>query len=336
MPQISMKALLESGVHFGHQTKRWNPKMKPYIFAARNGIYIIDLQKTLRYARESVQFMRTIVRNGERVLFVGTKKQAKDAIKEEAIRCGMPYVSSRWLGGTLTNFETIKKRVERLKQLEEMDQTGGFDKYPIKEKLNMQKELKKLKENLEGLKDMQDIPGVIFIIDVKREENAVKEGNKLGIPVCAVVDTNCDPDGIDKIIPGNDDAIRAVRLMCKIMADTIIEEKVAIEKEKEIEIKKQEESQEAAGNDEKKEAAGDVDYSEVFKEEEAASGDAKQESKPEEPAAAAPAPAEEKKEEPAEVKAEEKQEEKTEEKPEEKSEEKPEEKPAEEETKTEA
>ncbi|HDT14638.1 MAG TPA: 30S ribosomal protein S2 [Firmicutes bacterium] len=301
MPQITMKALLESGVHFGHQTKRWNPKMKPYIFAARNGIYIIDLQKTLRYTREGVAFLRTIVRNGEKVMFVGTKKQAKDSIKEEAIRCGMPHVSSRWLGGTLTNFETIKSRVERLRQLEEMEATGLIEKYPVKEKMSMRKELKKLTDNLEGLKDMSDIPGCMFVIDVKREENAVKEANKLGIPVVAVVDTNCDPDNIDKIIPGNDDAIRAVRLMCKIMADTIIEEKVAMEKEKEIEIKKQEEEEakkQAAADAENSEeasaiAADDTDYEKVFVDEKL-SGDepVRENAKPE------TAPPEEKKPEP--------------------------------------
>ncbi len=234
MPQIAMKALLESGVHFGHQTKRWNPKMKPYIFAARNGIYIIDLQKTLKYTREAVTFVKGVVRKGEKILFVGTKKQAKDSIKEEAMRCGMPYVSSRWLGGTLTNFVTIQKRVDRLRQLEEMEATGGLDKYPIKEKMSMQKELAKLRLNLDGLKDMEGLPGAIFSIDVKREENAVHECNRLGVPVIAVVDTNCDPDGIDVLIPGNDDAIRAVRLMCKIMADSIIEEKVLMEREKEV------------------------------------------------------------------------------------------------------
>ncbi len=268
--------------------------MKPYIFAARNGIYIIDLQKTLKYIRENVQFLRQIVRSGQKVLFIGTKKQAKDSIKEEAIRCGMPYVWARWLGGTLTNFETIRKRVEKLKQYEEMEATGGFDKYPIKERMGMQKDLKKLRENLEGLKDMEDLPGAIFIIDIKREENAVKEGNRLGIPVCAVVDTNCDPTNIDNIIPGNDDAIRAVRLMCKVMADTIIEEKVAIEKEKEIEMKKKEEEEraisgETTGDREKAEAAvaDNTDYSKVFKEEEPASGPGEQtEKKPEEPKAA--------------------------------------------------
>ena len=247
MPQISMKALLESGVHFGHQTKRWNPKMKPYIFAARNGIYIIDLQKTLKYTKEAVVYLKEIIRSNQTVLFVGTKKQAKEAVKEEAIRCGMPYVSSRWLGGTMTNFVTIRQRVERLKELEEMVASGTIDKYPVKERMNMQKELKKLKEHLEGLKDMEKLPGALFVIDVKREENAVKEANRLAVPVVAIVDTNCDPDGIDKIIPANDDAIRAVRLMCKIMADTIIEERVAIEKEKEIELRKKEDEAQEIG-----------------------------------------------------------------------------------------
>ncbi len=274
MPQISMKALLESGVHFGHQTKRWNPKMKPYIFAARNGIYIIDLQKTLKYTKEAVVYLKEIIRSNQAVLFVGTKKQAKEAVKEEAIRCGMPYVSSRWLGGTMTNFVTIRLRVDRLKELEEMVASGTIEKYPVKERMNMQKELKKLKEHLDGLKDMEKLPGALFVIDVKREENAVKEANRLGVPVVAIVDTNCDPDGIDKIIPANDDAIRAVRLMCKIMADTIIEEKVAIEKEKEIELRKKEEEAQVAQAEttEEREKAQAVvkdsnDYSDVFKEE---------------------------------------------------------------------
>ncbi|MEI7542902.1 MAG: 30S ribosomal protein S2 [bacterium] len=275
MPQISMKALLESGVHFGHQTKRWNPKMKPYIFAARNGIYIIDLQKTLKHTKDAVLFVKDIIRKGHSVMFVGTKKQAKDSIKEEAMRCGMPFVCSRWLGGTMTNFETIRKRVDRLKQLEEMDATGGFARYPVKERMNMQKELKKLQDNLGGLKDMNTLPGGIFVIDVKREENAVKEGNKLGIPVIAVVDTNCDPENIDCLIPGNDDAIRAVRLMCKYIADTIIEEKMAMEKEKEMVVKQEAEAAAiaadaaAASSSEEKEKIGAqlvnaAEYAEVF------------------------------------------------------------------------
>ncbi|MCX7698920.1 MAG: 30S ribosomal protein S2 [Candidatus Goldbacteria bacterium] len=274
MPQISMKALLEAGVHFGHQTKRWNPKMKPYIYTARNGIYIIDLQKTLKYTRDAVVFVKSIIREGKKIIFVGTKKQASDAIKEEAIRCGMPYVASRWLGGTLTNFVTIKQRIERLKYLDEQAATGGLDKYPIKEKMNMQKELKKLKENLEGLKDIEELPGALFVIDVKHEENAVKEANKLGIPVIGVVDTNCDPDGIDVIIPGNDDAIRAVRLMCKIIADSIIEEKIAMEKEKEVIIGQEsttpesiitEKQEEIIGEKEKIESLQDIDTSEYEK-----------------------------------------------------------------------
>lgn len=275
MPQISMKALLEAGVHFGHQTKRWNPKMKPYIYTARNGIYIIDLQKTLKYTRDAVVFVKSIIREGKKVIFVGTKKQAADAIKEEAIRCGMPYVASRWLGGTLTNFVTIKQRIERYKYLEEQDATGGLDKYPIKEKMNMQKELRKLKENLEGLKDIEELPGAIFVIDVKHEENAIKEANKLGIPVIGVVDTNCDPDGVDVLIPGNDDAIRAVRLMCKIMADSIMEEKVAMEREKEVAVIQEDgvpeaeaiKQEEIIGEREKAESLQDIDtsvYDEMF------------------------------------------------------------------------
>ena len=272
---IGIRNLLEAGLHFGHQTKRWNPKMKPFIYTARNGIYIIDLQKTLKYTRVAVVFVKSVIRDGKKVFFVGTKKQAADAIKEEAIRCGMPYVASRWLGGTLTNFVTIKQRIERFKYLEEQDATGGLDKYPIKEKMNMQKELKKLKENLEGLKDIEELPGAIFVIDVKHEENAVKEANKLGIPVIGVVDTNCSPDGIDVIIPGNDDAIRAVRLMCKIIADSIMEEKVAMEREKEIAVSQEgiQAGTEAVGNEEiigekeKMESLQDIDtteYEEMF------------------------------------------------------------------------
>lgn len=275
MPQITMKALLEAGVHFGHQTKRWNPKMKPYIYTARNGIYIIDLQKTLKYARDAIVFVKSIIREGKKIFFVGTKKQAADSIKEEAIRCGMPYVASRWLGGTLTNFVTIKQRIERYKYLEEQEAIGGLDKYPIKEKMKLQKELKKLKENLEGLKDVEELPGAIFVIDVKQEENAVREANKVGIPVIGVVDTNCDPDGVDVIIPGNDDAIRAVRLMCKIIADSIIEEKIAMEREKEAAVvqdnissdDEQIKQEEIIGEKEKAEALQNIDtteYEEMF------------------------------------------------------------------------
>jgi small subunit ribosomal protein S2 len=269
MPQIVMKAFLESGVHFGHQTKRWNPKMKQYIFSARNGIHIIDLQQTVKYLKEAIKFIKQTIREGKKILFVGTKKQAKDAIKEEAIRCGMPYVATRWVGGILTNFETIKTRVQRLKELEEMELTGEINKYPIKEKMALLKQLKKLKENFDGLREMEELPAAIFIIDVKREENAVKEGNRLGIPVIAVVDTNCDPDNIDFIIPGNDDAIRAVRLMCKIMADSIIEEKIAMEREKEVMIEKKVEEPVEKVKDEKElaQAVDSTDYSQIFTDE---------------------------------------------------------------------
>lgn len=271
MPQIVMKAFLESGVHFGHQTKRWNPKMKQYIFSARNGIHIIDLQQTVKYLKEAIKFIKQTIREGKKILFVGTKKQAKDAIKEEAIRCGMPYVATRWVGGILTNFETIKTRVQRLKELEEMELTGEINKYPIKERMALLKQSKKLKENFDGLREMEELPAAIFIIDVKREENAVKEGNRLGIPVIAVVDTNCDPDNIDFIIPGNDDAIRAVRLMCKIMADSIIEEKIAMEREKEVMIEKKVEEPVEQVKDEKElaQAVDSTDYSQIFTDEKA-------------------------------------------------------------------
>lgn len=269
MPQIVMKAFLESGVHFGHQTKRWNPKMKPYIFSARNGIHIIDLQKTVKYLKDAIKFVKQTIREGKKVLFVGTKKQAKDAIKEEAIRCGMPYVATRWVGGILTNFETIKTRVQRLKELEEMELTGEINKYPIKERMALLKQLKKLKENFDGLREMEELPAAIFIIDVKREENAVRESNRLGIPVIAIVDTNCDPDNIDFLIPGNDDAIRAVRLMCKIMADSIIEEKIAIEREKEVMIEKKVEEPVEEVKDEKElaQSVDNTDYSQIFTDE---------------------------------------------------------------------
>lgn len=269
MPQIVMKAFLESGVHFGHQTKRWNPKMKPYIFSARNGIHIIDLQKTVKYLKDAIKFVKQTIREGKKVLFVGTKKQAKEAIKEEAIRCGMPYVATRWVGGILTNFETIKTRVQRLKELEEMELTGEINKYPIKERMALLKQLKKLKENFDGLREMEELPAAIFIIDVKREENAVRESNRLGIPVIAIVDTNCDPDNIDFLIPGNDDAIRAVRLMCKIMADSIIEEKIAIEREKEVMIEKKVEEPVEEVKDEKElaQSVDNTDYSQIFTDE---------------------------------------------------------------------
>jgi small subunit ribosomal protein S2 len=223
MAVITMKQLLEAGVHFGHQTRRWNPKMKKYIFGARNGIYIIDLQKTLRQFKESYRFVRELSADGGKVLFVGTKKQAQESIFEEAQRCSMPYVNHRWLGGMLTNFTTIRKSVGRLKKFETMEAEKNWGGFTKKEILNLTKEKEKLSRSLEGIKDMGKLPDAIFIIDTKREEIAVKEARKLGIPVLAVVDTNCDPDVIDHVIPGNDDAIRSIRLFSSKIADAVIE-----------------------------------------------------------------------------------------------------------------
>jgi len=223
MSQITMKQLLEAGVHFGHQTKRWNPKMKPYIFGARNGIYIVDLQKTVRYFKSAYQFVRETVAAGDKVLFVGTKKQAQDAIAEEALRTGQYFVNNRWLGGMLTNFATIKQSIDRLKKIEVMSTDGTFEKLTKKEVLQLDRERTKLEKNLGGIKNMAKLPGAIFIIDPKKEAIAVQEARRLGIPVVDVVDTNCDPDGIDYIIPGNDDAIRAIRLFASSMADACAE-----------------------------------------------------------------------------------------------------------------
>jgi small subunit ribosomal protein S2 len=223
MSQISMKQLLEAGVHFGHQTKRWNPKMKPYIFGARNGIYIIDLQKTVRYFRAAYNFIKDTVAEGNKVMFVGTKKQAQEAIGEEAIRADQYYVNNRWLGGMLTNYQTIKGSIDRLKKIEVMAQDGTYDLLTKKEGLQLERERAKLEKSLGGIKMMTKLPGAVFIIDPKKETIAVKEARKLGIPVVAVVDTNCDPDDIDYLIPGNDDAIRAIRLFASKMADACIE-----------------------------------------------------------------------------------------------------------------
>ncbi len=223
MAQITMKALLEAGVHFGHQTKRWNPKMKPYIFGARNGIYIIDLQKTVRYFKSAYGFVKDVVENGDKILFVGTKKQAQDSIREEAGRAGQYYVNNRWLGGMLTNFATIKGSIDRLKKIETMAEDGTYELITKKEALQLERERAKLEKSLGGIKAMTKLPGAIFVIDPKKESIAVKEGRKLGIPVVAVVDTNCDPDDIDHIIPGNDDAIRAIRLFAARMADACVE-----------------------------------------------------------------------------------------------------------------
>lgn len=223
MSAINMKQLLEAGVHFGHQTRRWNPKMKPYIFGARNGIHIIDLQKTVRLFKNAYDYVVNTVSDGYSVLFVGTKKQGHDAIIEESERCGMFYMVNRWLGGTLTNFQTIKQSITRLKELEKMKEDGSINRYTKKEVLKMEKELVKLEKNLGGIKNMDDLPGAVFVVDPKREKIAVKEARKLGIPVIAIADSNCDPDDIDMIIPGNDDAIRAIRLITSKIADACAE-----------------------------------------------------------------------------------------------------------------
>ena len=223
MSVISMKQLLEAGVHFGHQTRRWNPKMAEYIFTERNGIYIIDLQKTVKKVEEAYAFIRDIAAEGGDVLFVGTKKQAQDSIKEEAQRVGMYWVNARWLGGMLTNFKTIKKRIERLEQLTKMEEDGTFELLPKKEVLNLMNEREKLEKFLGGIKDMTKLPKALFVVDPRKEKIAIAEAKKLGIPVVAIVDTNCDPEEVDYVIPGNDDAIRAVKLIASTMSNAIIE-----------------------------------------------------------------------------------------------------------------
>jgi small subunit ribosomal protein S2 len=223
MAVISMKQLLEAGVHFGHQTRRWNPKMAKYIFTERNGIYIIDLQKTVKKVEEAYNFVKSLAADGGTVLFVGTKKQAQDSVKEEAERCGMFYINQRWLGGTLTNFQTIRKRIDRLHELERMETDGTFDVLPKKEVILLKKEKERLEKFLGGIKNMKKLPDALYVIDPRKERIAVQEARKLGIPIVAIVDTNCDPDEIDYIIPGNDDAIRAVKLLTSKMADAIIE-----------------------------------------------------------------------------------------------------------------
>ena len=223
MAVVSMKQLLEAGVHFGHQTRRWNPKMAPYIYTERNGIYIIDLQKTVKKLEEAYNFVRETSANGGSILFVGTKKQAQDAIKEEAARCGGYYVNARWLGGMLTNFRTMRTRIDRLAQLRKMEEDGTFAMLPKKEVIKHQGEIEKLEKYLGGVKEMKKIPAALFIVDPRKERNAIAEAKKLGIPVVAIVDTNCDPDEIDYVIPGNDDAIRAIRLIAATMANAAIE-----------------------------------------------------------------------------------------------------------------
>ncbi|MCF6093807.1 30S ribosomal protein S2 [Microaerobacter geothermalis] len=223
MAVISMKQLLEAGVHFGHQTRRWNPKMDRYIFTERNGIYIIDLQKTVKKVEEAYYFVRDLAANGGTLLFVGTKKQAQDSVQEEAERCGMFYINQRWLGGTLTNFQTIRKRIDRLHQLETMEGDGTFDVLPKKEVILLKKEKDRLEKFLGGIKGMTSLPDAVFVIDPRKEHIAVAEARKLGIPIVAIVDTNCDPDEVDYVIPGNDDAIRAVKLLTAKIADAVVE-----------------------------------------------------------------------------------------------------------------
>lgn len=223
MAVVTMKSLLEAGVHFGHQTKRWNPKMGKYIYAARNDIHIIDLQISVGLIEEAYAFIRDIAKSGKDILFVGTKKQAQDAVREEAERCGMYYMNNRWLGGTLTNFKTIKTRIDRLKKIDQMEVTGEFDLLPKKEVAGLKDEREKLEANLGGIREMKNLPGAMFVVDLKKEEIAVKEAKRLGIPVVGLVDTNCDPDLVDYVIPGNDDAIRAIKLIASVIANAVIE-----------------------------------------------------------------------------------------------------------------
>ena len=225
MAVVAMKQLLEAGVHFGHQTRRWDPKMAEYIFQARNGIHIIDLQKTSKKLDEAYSFLKQQAEEGKTVLFVGTKKQAQDCMKEAAEKCGMYYVNQRWLGGTLTNFDTIRKRIDRLTQLETMQEDGTFDVLPKKEVILLKKEMEKLEKNLGGIKEMTEIPDVLFVVDPKKEHIAVQEARKLGLPIVGLVDTNCDPNDVDYVIPGNDDAIRAVKLVTDVLANAVIEGK---------------------------------------------------------------------------------------------------------------
>jgi small subunit ribosomal protein S2 len=248
MAALTMKELLEAGVHFGHQTKRWNPKMQKYIFGERNGIYIIDLQKTLKKFREAYAFVRDLAAGGGTLLFIGTKKQAQETVLEEASRCTMYYVNQRWLGGTLTNFTTIRKSIARLKKLEEMKETGEFDRVSKKEALQLDREREKLEKALIGIKAMESLPSAVFIIDPRKEDIAVAEARRLGIPIVAIVDTNCDPTGIDFPIPGNDDAIRAVRLITARVADAVLEGRGTLAKD-------ESEAEAAEGADDVKEMA---------------------------------------------------------------------------------
>ena len=234
MASVSMKELLEAGVHFGHQTRRWNPKMKPYIFGERNGIYIIDLQKTLRMFKEATRFITEVTAQGGALLFVGTKRQAQDAVAEEARRCGMYFVNQRWLGGLLTNFVTIKKSVARLKELDEMSTDGRYELLSKKEVARLERERRGLEKNLSGIKEMKSLPRILFVIDSRKEEIAVREANRLQIPVVAVVDTNCDPDRVDHVIPGNDDALRAIKLFTSKVADAVVDGTAVLEEKADV------------------------------------------------------------------------------------------------------
>lgn len=256
MAVVAMKQLLEAGVHFGHQTRRWDPKMAEYIYQARNGIHIIDLQKTSKKIDEAYSFVKGQVEEEKTVLFVGTKKQAQECMKEAAITCGMFYIDQRWLGGTLTNFKTIRTRVERLKKLELMEQDGTFDVLPKKEVIKLKKEMAKLETNLGGIKEMNELPGILFIVDPKKENIAILEAKKLGIPVVGLVDTNCSPENIDYVIPGNDDAIRSVKLIAQVIANAVIEGKQgeALEISTERENKEEESIEEVAANEDENSA----------------------------------------------------------------------------------
>ncbi len=244
MAVVTMKSLLEAGVHFGHKTKKWNPKMSKYIYAARNDIHIIDLQISVEQVEKAYAFVRDVAKSGKSVLFVGTKKQAQDAIKEEATRCGMYYMNQRWLGGTLTNFQTIRSRIERLNKINQMELIGQFELLPKKEVSALKAERDKLEANLGGIKDMTQLPGCMFVVDINNEDIAVKEAKKLGIPVVGLVDTNCNPELVDYVIPGNDDAIRAIKLIASIMANAVIEanEGIAFSVDEEVEEEKKEET----------------------------------------------------------------------------------------------
>ena len=241
MPVVTMKQLLEAGVHFGHQTRRWNPKMKEFIFTERNGIYIIDLQKTVRLMDVAYNFVKNLALNGEKVLFVGTKKQAQESIADEASRCEMPYVNQRWLGGMLTNFSTIKKRIDRLFELEKMEEDGHFEVLPKKEVIKLKHEKDKLNKFLGGIRTMKELPSAVFVVDPRKEKIAVAEARKLEVPIIAIVDTNCDPDEVDYIIPGNDDAIRAVKLITSKIAEAVLEGKQGLQEAEEA--KKEQEAQ---------------------------------------------------------------------------------------------